>query len=335
MIQFQAPWVLILLPLPALIWYFCPPDLRDQRVALQVPFITRLQALGTAGVSKQSRRLGALSCALIFWLCLICSAARPTWFGDPVPLTQSGRDLLLAVDISESMLMDDFGINGRRVDRLTAVKVVLSDFIERRYQDRLGLILFGSQAYIQAPLTHDRNALKQLLLDASVGIAGTQTAIGDAIGLAIKRLDTEAANHRVLILLTDGSNTAGELSPLQGAELAKNAGLKIYTIGIGQRGRGAGIDETTLKAVAESTGGQYFQAQDTQSLNEIYRLLDELEAVDISEKTVRPQRSFLHYPLALALLSLTLGLAKLWVPRGSPTLAAQNKRPTHQNAQEV
>lgn len=308
MIQFQAPWVFLLIPLPALIWYFCPPDLREQRMALHVPFINRLETLGTSGAPSTKNHIGPWICLVLFWLCLITSAARPTWFGEPTPLTQSGRDLLLAVDISESMLNEDFGINGRRVDRLTAVKVVLSDFIQRRYQDRLGLILFGSQAYIQAPLTHDRQALKQLLLDANVGIAGTQTAIGDAIGLAIKRLDTEAANHRVLILLTDGSNTAGELSPIQGAELAKSADLKIYTIGIGQ---GRGMDVPTLQNVAERTGGQYFHAQDTKSLNEIYTLLDELEAVEVSEKTVRPQRSYLHLPLALALISLTFGLTRL------------------------
>jgi Ca-activated chloride channel family protein len=242
----------------------------------------------------------------------VASAARPTWFDEPIPLTQSGRDLLLAVDVSESMLREDFVISNRRVDRLTAVKVVLSDFINRRYQDRLGLILFGSQAYIQAPLTHDRAALRQLLLDASVGIAGPQTAIGDAIGLAIKRLDTESAQHRVLILLTDGSNTAGEISPMQGAELAKNAGLKIYTIGIGQRRQGIGMDETTLKTVAERTGGQYFQAQDTATLNAIYALLDELEALDLAAKTVRPQRSFLHYTLAVAFFALLSATALYW-----------------------
>jgi Ca-activated chloride channel family protein len=314
MIEFQAPWVWLLLPLPLLVWFFCPPDHREHRVALWVPFIDRLQAIGTNHRPNQPNRRKTWIYLAIFWIGLLCSAARPTWYGEPAPLTQSGRDLLLAVDVSESMLREDFIINGRRVDRLTAVKVVLSDFIERRYQDRLGLILFGSQAYVQAPLTHDRLALKQLLIDASVGIAGPKTAIGDAIGLSIKRLDTEDAQHRVLILLTDGSNTAGELSPLQGAELAKNAGLKIYTIGIGQSQRGGGIDVTTLKTVAERTGGRYFEAQNTDTLNAIYKLLDELEAIDITAKTVRPQRSFLHYPLALAAFALLLATLHLWRP---------------------
>lgn len=311
MIQFQSPWVFLLLPLPVLIWYCCPPDLREQRMALQVPFMNRLQGLGSQSAPSAKGHKSAWLCLVLFWLCLLISAARPTWFGEPTPLSQTGRDLLLAVDISESMLSEDFAINGRSTNRLTAVKVVLSDFIQRRYQDRLGLILFGTQAYIQAPLTHDRQALKQLLLDANVGIAGPQTAIGDAIGLAIKRLNTEAANHRVLILLTDGSNTAGELTPIQGAELAKSADLKIYTIGIGQ---GRGIDETTLRAVAERTGGLYFNAQNTKTLNEIYALLDDLEPVAVSEKTVRPQRSYLHYPLGIAFLCVMLGLTQRWLP---------------------
>jgi Ca-activated chloride channel family protein len=217
------------------------------------------------------------------------------------------------------MAEQDFVLGRRAIDRLTAVKQVAGEFIERRAGDRIGLILFGDRAYVQAPLTFDRRTVHTLLQETFLGLAGKRTAIGDAIGLAVKRLQ-DNAQQRILILMTDGANTAGELQPIKAAELAQQAGLKIYSIGIGsdavQRRTLFGsftinpsseMDEQTLTAIADTTGGRYFRAHDTAELAEIYRILDELEPVEVEQQSFRPTRALFYWPLALAfLLSLLL-----------------------------
>jgi Ca-activated chloride channel family protein len=226
----------------------------------------------------------------------------------------SGRNLMLAVDLSGSMDQKDFELGARRVDRLTATKAVASDFISRREGDRIGLILFGERAYLQVPLTLDRETVKVLLLEAFIGLAGEKTAIGDAITLAVKRIHDldEDPGEQVLVLLTDGANTAGEVQPLKAAELARQVGLRIYTIGIGAEqlevssligGRrninpSADLDEETLTAIADMTGGRYFRARDTAGLQDIYRLVDELEPVEEPEAGFRPVKSLFYIPLA-------------------------------------
>jgi Ca-activated chloride channel family protein len=206
-------------------------------------------------------------------------------------------------------------INGRLINRLQAVKVVLTDFITQRKGDRLGLILFGSKAYIQTPLTFDLTTLEQLLNEAVLGLAGKQTAIGDAIGLGVKRLQSLPESNRVLILLTDGQNTAGEIEPLQAAKLAAQAGVKIYTIGIGadelikqgffgprRVNPSRDLDEPTLIEIATSTGGEYFRARNLAELDQIYALLDDLEEIEVQQQMIRPEKSLFHYPIALELL---------------------------------
>ena len=231
---------------------------------------------------------------------------------------------MLAVDISGSMEQTDMELNGRAVTRLLAVKKVLNDFLSRRGGDRVGLILFGSQAYLQAPLSFDLKTIETLLMESEIGLAGKSTAIGDAIGLGIKRLRKRPDDQRVLILLTDGANTAGAIEPLKAAELAQMEQLKIYTIGVGAtemtvRGLfgsrrinpSADLDESTLTAIAEQTGGRYFRARNTAELDEIYRLIDELEPVEQDGEFWRPQRSLLHWPLIGVLLcSLLLMLQR-------------------------
>lgn len=223
---------------------------------------------------------------------------------------------MLAVDLSGSMDQKDFELGGRRVDRLTATKAVASDFIVRREGDRIGLILFGERAYLQVPLTLDRETVKILLLEAFINLAGEKTAIGDAITLAVRRIyeQEESQGEQVLVLLTDGANTAGEVEPLKAAQLAQQIGLRIYTIGIGAEqldvsslagGRrrinpSADLDEDALTAIAQLTGGRYFRATDTASLQDIYKLLDELEPVEEPESGFRPVRSFYFWPLGLA-----------------------------------
>ena len=254
--------------------------------------------------------------AVLAWCLLVVAAARPERIGDELDVPVAGRNLMLAVDLSGSMDQKDFELGGRRVDRLTATKAVASDFISRREGYRIGLILFGVRAYLQVPLTLDRDTVRVLLLEAEIGLAGEKTAIGDAITLAVRRLHEQEVDEgeQVLVLLTDGANTAGEVQPLKAAELAQQVGLRIYTIGIGAEslevssllgGRrainpSADLDEATLTAIAQQTGGRYFRATDTASLQDIYALVDELEPVEEPESGFRPVKSYYVWPLGTA-----------------------------------
>ena len=230
MISLAWPWLLLALPLPFLARRLLSPA-EQRATAIRVPFIEEFAQERTSPHPGQPGWRFWL--ALAAWLLLVFSAARPQWLGEVLELPISGRDLMLAVDLSGSMEERDFTLQGRRVDRLTATQALAGEFIERRLGDRIGLILFGDQAYLQTPLTFDRNTVRTLLQEARIGLAGKQTAIGDAIGLAVKRLQERPAQNRVLILLTDGANTAGEVEPVKAAELGAGQGLKIYTIGVG------------------------------------------------------------------------------------------------------
>jgi Ca-activated chloride channel homolog len=313
MIEFAWPWLFTLLPLPWLIRWLVPPATPAEQAALIVPFLDDF----TGGESRQGlpSSILPLTLAIIAWILLIVAGARPQWLGEPIEQAVSGRDLMLAVDLSGSMEEQDFIINNQRVDRLTATKWVASEFINRRVGDRIGLILFGTNAYLQTPLTFDRKTVVTLLNESAIGLAGDNTAIGDAIGLAVKRLGHQQNNSRVLILLTDGANTAGEVSPIKAAELAAEQQLKIYTIGIGAdemmvRGffgtqrvnPSRDLDEKTLTAIAEKTGGRYFRARDIDELEQIYQLLDQLEPVEKDKQYFRPKTELYYWPLAVALL---------------------------------
>ena len=315
------PWVLLALPLPLLLRKLLPESTQLQDAGLRVP---SLQAFAILGGRPESEQLWnwRFWIAAAAWLLLVLAAARPEYIGDELDVPVSGRNLMLAVDLSGSMDQKDFELGSRRVDRLTATKAVASDFIDRREGDRIGLILFGERAYLQVPLTLDRETVNILLMEAFIGLAGEKTAIGDAITLAVKRIHDQAADasEQVLVLLTDGANTAGEVDPLKAAQLAQQVGLRIYTIGIGAEqlevasligGRrsinpSADLDEATLTQIAELTGGRYFRAKDTAALQDIYRLVDELEPVDEPESGFRPVRSFYYWPLggAFALAAL-------------------------------
>jgi Ca-activated chloride channel family protein len=313
MIHFEWPWLLSLLPLPLLIRWLLPAHKPVEQAALKVPFLDDFSE-GDTHIVSQSRRWPFLAAA-IAWILLIAACTRPQWLGDPIEQAVSGRDLMLAVDLSGSMEVEDFVINKQAVDRLTATKWVAGDFINRRVGDRLGLILFGTQAYLQTPLTFDRKTVMTLLDESAIGLAGDNTAIGDAIGLAVKRLKNQEVNSRVLILMTDGANTAGEVSPLKAAELAAENQLKIYTIGIGademlvrsffgaqKVNPSQDLDEKTLTAIAEKTGGVYFRARNTDELNNIYQLLDQLEPAEKDKQYFRPRSELYYWPLAVALL---------------------------------
>lgn len=314
MIHFALPWLFAILPLPLLVRWLLPAQLPAQQAALKVPFLTDFDSDETPTHTQISTR-HSLWLAGLAWLLLVTASARPQWLGEPLEQAMSGRDLMLAVDLSKSMEAQDFFIQKQAVDRLTAAKSVASDFINRRAGDRIGLILFGTQAYLQTPLTFDRKTVLTLLDEAVIGLAGDNTAIGDAIGLAVKRLADANENSKVLILMTDGANTAGEVSPLKAAELAQAKHLKIYTIGIGademiirdffgkrKVNPSMDLDENTLVKIAQSTGGRYFRARNTDELNNIYMLLDQLEPVEKDKQFFRPRSELFYYPLALALL---------------------------------
>lgn len=327
MLQLLWPWVFLLLPLPWLVYRIFPAASDTNEAALRVPYLDDFR-FNTETETQIARHRWPLYIYILLWLSLLLAAARPQWIGDNIELPVSGRDLLMAIDLSGSMKERDFLLQGRVISRLQATKAVASEFIDKRVGDRIGLVLFGERAYLQAPLTFDRSTVTTLLQESAIGLAGQSTAIGDAIGLAVKRLSANqdrTDNDRVLILLTDGTNTAGEIEPLKAAELAANYDLKIYTIGIGAdrsmgrfglqflRGRSE-LDEATLKKVAQVTGGRYFRAHNTKELLEIYQLLDQLEPVERDTQSYRPTRSLFYWPLAIALLlATTLGITRLQV----------------------
>lgn len=313
MLQLAWPWALAAVVLPIIVAWLLPPASGGSEAALRVPFFARVAAWSDEhGAHTRGLRVFIAVCA---WTLLVVAAARPQWVGDPVALRITGRDLMLAVDLSGSMKRRDMKVGDQWVSRLDVVKQVAGEFIERRDGDRIGLILFGTRAYLQAPLTFDRPTVRTLLQEAVIGLAGEQTAIGDAIGLGVKRLRERPAGNRVLILLTDGANTAGEVHPMDAARFAAKLNLTIYTIGVGadvammrrlygsaRVNPSADLDEPTLAAIARATGGRYFRARETRELVEIYRTLDELEPVISDEEQFRPTSELFHWPLASALL---------------------------------
>ena len=329
MLSFAWPWAFLALPLPFIVRWLMPEATTLQEAGLRVPGLSRYSILSGRGETEQLLNWRFWVAALA-WILLVVAAARPEYIGEELDVPVSGRNLMLAVDLSGSMDQKDFEVAGTRVDRLTATKEVASDFISRREGDRIGLILFGERAYLQVPLTLDRDTVTTLLMEAFIGLAGEKTAIGDAITLAVKRIHEgeQDGGEQVLILLTDGANTAGEVDPTKAAELARQVGLRVYTIGIGAEqlevssrvgGRrrinpSADLDEETLTQIAELTGGRYFRARDTAGLQDIYRLVDELEPVEEPEAGFRPIRSLFYVPLAgafaLVMLMCAVSLAR-------------------------
>lgn len=323
------PWLLLALPLPLLLAWVAPPARSGLDAALRVPIASEVARLAAGGARARRVRIDALAWAV--WALLCLAAARPQQLGEPQQPPQRGRDLLLAVDLSGSMAAEDMRLGGRMVDRLTAAKAVLADFLERRKGDRVGLLLFGERAYAVTPLTADLGAVREQLLDSVIGLAGQETAIGDTIALAVKRLGAEQAAgdekaERVLILLTDGVNTAGAIDPDRALGLAQGAGLRVHTIGFGGDGvdnffgmrvqRGAQIDEATLQRIADGTGGRYFRARDTAELVGIYAEIERIEPTDEPGEVLQPREERYAWPLAAAFALVLFGaLARLRLRR--------------------
>lgn len=324
MIEWMWLWAALFWPLPWLLsrlWAAQPASATD---AIVWPYQREAESLGLIG-PQRSRMPTWL---LLAWTLLCLSGMRPVTWSEWEQPPVSGREMMLAVDVSGSMAADDMEIAGQRVDRLTAVKVVLGDFLDRRAGDRVGLILFGQQAYLLTPLTFDRESVRYQLETSAVGIAGRETAIGDAIGLAVKRLRERPEADRVIVLLTDGVNTAGALTPEQASTLASEAGIRVHTVAMGSEQSGtqglfglmlptatAEIDEASLQRIAAATGGSFFRARDTRELANIYAELDRLEPVESTGQRLRRQQEQFVWPLGLALLVILMGAA--WQRRGS------------------
>ena len=311
MLTLEWPWLLLLLPLPWLYRHWRRPSV-DHQVALQAPLYRQWAARRSAARSSVRSRTLSWWLLAILWISTLLAASRPVWIGEPMLFPAEARELMLAIDLSGSMREPDMILGDQRVDRLTAMKAVLQEFIARRQGDRIGLIVFGGRPYVQAPLTHDHRTLQRMLDNAWIGLATDGTAIGDAIGLAVKQLRERPHGNRVLILLTDGANTLGNLDPVEAATVAEHFGIRIHTIGFGSErtpfwgGRASEIDEVSLATIAETTGGRFFRARSTKDLENIYRELDRLEPVTQPPQALRPQRTLSHWCLAMALAALLL-----------------------------
>lgn len=311
MIEWLWPWCALLLPLPWLVARWLPP-VQHQDAALRVPALDMLLPASPPSVTPTRPRWVTM---LLWagWMLLVTALCRPQWTDDAVGLPASGRDLLLVVDLSGSMNEADMAFQGRCLTRVEVVKEVVADFVARRVGDRVGLIVFGDQAFLHAPLTFDRHTVGELLAEATPDMAGGRTAIGDAIGLAVKTLRERPGSRRVAILLTDGAQNIGQLTPAMAASLAAQHAVTVHTIGFGAEAQcersffglrsnpSAGLDEATLKAVANATGGRYFRARDPQELLGIYQVLDAIEPVEQDPRMVRPVKALYHWPLAGAL----------------------------------
>ncbi|MCO4785326.1 vWA domain-containing protein [Marinomonas atlantica] len=312
MLDLQWPWALLLLPLP----FFLLWRRRGKNASATHIHWRHSQFLTKAPQhhDRNHRKLPwiLLTCA---WLTMVLALSRPAWLGEATQIPPTGRDLLIALDLSGSMQISDMTLNDRTADRLSAAKEVLSQFIRERRGDRIGIIVFGSKAYLQAPLSYDLKTINQLIQESQIGFAGEQTAIGDAIGLGIKRLQDKPADQKVLILMTDGANTAGRVSPLQAANYAAKQGVTVHTIGIGAEqmtvqgffgpkivNPSSDLDEPLLTNIAELTGGQFFRARSTQELRQVYALLDQLEPTPSSDILQRPKTTLFHWLGLLALL---------------------------------
>jgi Ca-activated chloride channel family protein len=308
MFEFGFPWAFALLVLPLLVRWLVP-EFRRKNAALAAPFFDRVVALtgekpGTGSVVSQVG-LPQHIVRFVGWALIVTAIASPRFVGEPVLVVKQARDLMIAVDISGSMNRPDFErADGTRSTRLEAVNNVLDDFVSRREGDRLGLMVFGSQAYLQTPFTPDLATVRALLEENEVGMAGPQTAIGNAISLGIRLFEADSADSSVLILLTDGVDTGSSISPFQAARAASELeNVVIYTIGIGSTDApGADLDETTLTEIAEMTGGRYFNASDRLQLESAYETLDQLEPIEYEEASNRPTELLFHWPLGAFLV---------------------------------
>lgn len=319
MFEFAYPLAFLLLPLPLLALWLLPPQ-RERVSALRVPFFEQIvAAAGTearAGAVVMRRRRIQMAAAIGVWILLVSAVAKPEWIGDPIVRTEAARDIMLAIDLSGSMNYRDFPDgNGQMTSRFNAVQRVVDQFVRERDSDRVGLIVFGTKAYLQLPFTRDLRTAGELVELMDVGMAGPQTALGDAIGLAIRSFEESEVEERLLILLTDGNDTASTMTPINAADIAALNGVQIFTIGIGNT-EATGedrVDFVALETIAKRTGGAFFDAEDESGLAQIYRRIDELSAAEVRTQSWRPRTSLVHWPAGAAVLLVFLAYLPLLV----------------------
>ena len=312
MLEFAYPLALLALPLPLLAWWLLPPQ-RERVSALRVPFFEKIAAAAgseaRAGAVILRRRWLQLLVATLVWLLLVAGLAKPEWVGEPVVRIETARDIMLALDLSASMDYYDFpGEDGNDVSRFTAVQRVVDRFVAERESDRIGLIVFGSKAYLQLPFTRDLDTARALVDLMEVGMAGPKTALGDSIGLAIRSFEDSEVDDRLLILLTDGNDTASKMTPVNAADIAKLNGVEIYTIGIGDTAATGEdrVDFDVLAAIARRTGGEFYNAEDEAALDAVYRRIDQTAVADVRTQSWRPRESLVHWPAGFAVILVLL-----------------------------
>ena len=327
--KFEYPEMFWLLILPFFFYIILPKVKGLHGDAIRVPFIDDIKNIKSSVKNKYYSPIGKsvlfsikFVYLFILWLLLVIASARPQYVGEPFRLKTDNRDIMMVIDISTSMLQPDFHLSGRSIDRLSAVKLVVSDFIKNRTEDRLGLILFATRAYLQSPLTFDKQAIMDILLNADAGMAGNSTSIGDALGLALKNIKNEKdKKNKVIILLTDGEHNDGALSMAEAIDLAQKEGIKIYTIGVGAdesffggliKFARSGLDEVSLREIADKTKGTYFRAKDLSSLREVYKNINQLEPQNNEGNIIQEKKELFYIPLALALI---LSVFLLFIPR--------------------
>jgi Ca-activated chloride channel homolog len=329
MLEFSWPWIFLALPLPLLVYWLMPRAPR-QDAALRIPFYHQLLKLQTDNTRHYNKSVVMLILCSVLWVLLVIAGSRPQWVGEPVQIPTTGRDMMLTLDMSGSMEARDMFLNNTQLSRFQVMKAVISDFVEKRRGDRLGLSLFAAHAYVLTPMTYDLGTVQRLVEELEIGmIDESATAIGDAIGLSVKHLRTQPENRRIMILLTDGINNAGELTPFQAAQLARTEGIIMHVVGIAsdqfaQRsmfGNRPGaliseIDDAAMTEAAEMTGGRYFRARTLEDMVAIYEELDQMEPIEQDEQTYRPINQLFHWPLGLALL-LSFIMALMALPAAS------------------
>jgi Ca-activated chloride channel family protein len=321
MFEFGMPYIFFLLPLPLIIYFLIPP-LRQQKTFMSVPFFKNFIEVtgisGKTGVSVSKKKIINGFTLVLIWILFVGALASPRLVGEPEQKLKTARSLMFAVDLSGSMATTDWQIDGKRASRWDAVKTVMAEFIERREGDRIGLILFGTQAYLQVPFTSDLNVVNQYLQESEVGMPGERTAIGNAIGLGVQLFEADSVERKVMILLTDGVDSGSEVNPIQAARAAATDSVVIYTIGIGDpNAKLFEVDEPMMKQISKDTNGQYFLAMDKQQLEAVYNTLDELEPIEYEEESYRPETLLYYFPLGVAVVlgllnQLTFGFINLF-----------------------
>ncbi len=310
MYRLEYPWLLALLPLPLLVYWLLPPY-KEEQDSLRLTFFHYISAnLGLTpepgAVVPKTNWLQKIL-APICWCLMILALARPQFIEPPIQKIQPGRDLMLALDISQSMEAPDFFTpDGKRMRRVDAVKQVVSEFIRKRKNDRIGLIVFGQAAYPVTPFTLDHDACLKILNQTDAGMAGPQTMIGDAIGLAIKQFNNSDAKQRVLILLTDGNDTGSRMPPRKAAEIASQNNITIHVVGLGDpKAKGEDkVDYAALNDIAKATGGQVFHGENRVELEKAYAALDKITPQNFETLSYQPRRELFMFPLAAAVLLL-------------------------------